>query len=87
MGYKIKKFSATWCGPCKMLEQRLKDYTRCEIEKYDVDEIDEDVIAKYNIRNVPTVIIVDDNDNEITRLAGLFNTSDLDAKLDELENG
>ena len=84
---KLIKFSATWCGPCKMLEQRFKDYTRYEIEKYDVDEVDEEVLSKYNIRNVPTVLIMDDNDNELGRLSGLFDISELDAKLDELENG
>lgn len=87
MGYKVKKFSASWCGPCRMLDQKLKDFKMCEVEKIDVDKMDEDVLAGYKIRNIPTTIIFNDNDEEVSRFVGLFNVQDLENKLKELENG
>lgn len=37
MEYRILKFGAEWCGPCRVLEERLKGFDKCEIEKIDVD--------------------------------------------------
>ena len=87
MKYKVIKFGAGWCGPCRVLDSSLKDFDKCEIERYDVDEVDEDLLIKYGIRNVPTTIIVDENGNEQHRFIGLFKISDLENKLDELNNG
>lgn len=86
MKYKVIKFSASWCGPCRVLESNLKDFDKCEIKRYDVDEADEDLLVKYGIRNVPTTIIVDENGKELHRFIGLFKVSDLENKLDELKN-
>lgn len=65
---RIFKFSATWCNPCKALAKQLDGIT-LPITSYDVDE-HEDLVEKYNIRNVPTLIFVDDADNELKRLVG-----------------
>lgn len=86
MKYKVIKFGAAWCGPCRVLESSLKGFDKCEIELYDVDDVDEDLLAKYGIRNVPTTIIVDEDGNELHRFIGLFKVSDLENKLDELKN-
>ena len=86
MEYKIIKFGANWCGPCRVLEQRLKDFDKCEVIMYDVDDTDETLLEKYKIRNIPVTLIVDENGNEVQRWVGLFNTSELETKLEELEN-
>jgi len=86
MEYKIIKFGANWCGPCRVLEQRLKDFDKCEVIVYDVDDTDETLLEKYKIRNIPVTLIVDENGNEVQRWVGLFNTSELETKLEELEN-
>ena len=52
MTYKLLKFGAEWCGQCKVLEQKLKGFDKCEIEKIDVDSADEELLAKYAIRNI-----------------------------------
>ena len=53
---------ATWCGPCKkiapIIEELAGEYEgRVVIGKCDVDENDE-LTAKYGIRNVPTVLFI-----------------------------
>jgi thioredoxin 1 len=57
---KVKKFSATWCGPCRALAPVMNEikgqFSNVKFEEYDVDnEFDE--VMKYNVTSVPTVII------------------------------
>lgn len=84
MEYKIIKFGADWCGPCKVLNKKLEDFTDCEVVKYDVDEVEEDLLEKYRIRNIPVTILVDDNEEEIQRWVGVFNVQEISDKIKEL---
>jgi thioredoxin 1 len=54
-------FSATWCGPCKVLTpivEKLADECvgQFKVGKIDIDE-SPNVTAKFGIRGVPTVIV------------------------------
>lgn len=69
----VTRFSASWCGPCKMLAPEFKkleeQYTDVKFITVDVEE--KPMIAQlYGIRNVPTVIIEKDN-STIERLVGV----------------
>lgn len=73
---KIVKFSATWCGPCQAFaktfheleqDEDLKDYS---FKQVDVDEDEEMLSVKYSVRGVPTVLVLDENDELITRIVG-----------------
>jgi len=86
MKYKIIKIGASWCGPCRVLDNKLKGFNRCEITKYDVDDMDDELLDKFKVRNVPVTLILDENDNEIAKWVGLFDVNELETKLDELEN-
>ena len=60
---KVKKFSTTWCGPCRALAPVMNEikgqFSNVKFEEYDVDnEVDE--VMKYNVTSVPTVIIEKD---------------------------
>lgn len=69
---KLIKFGASWCMPCKNLESRLNklDLT-IDLFSYDVEE-EIDLTEEWKIRNVPTVILVDDNGHEVKRWVGNF---------------
>lgn len=55
-------FWAEWCGPCRMVapivDELAKEYEgRVLIAKCDVEENDE-VTAKYGVRNIPTIVFL-----------------------------
>ena len=67
---KILYFSAPWCSPCKTLGPIVDSLSSTiNIEKINVDN-DQVQSAKYNVRNVPTLILVE-NGLEKNRLIGL----------------
>lgn len=69
----VTKFSASWCGPCRMLApefKKIKDmFPDVQFTDVDVEE-NEDAALLYGIRNVPTVIIEKDN-QIVERFTGL----------------
>jgi thioredoxin 1 len=60
---KVKRFTATWCGPCKQLaplfEQIQTSFPDIIFETIDVDQNKEQT-AEYFITSVPTVIFEKD---------------------------
>lgn len=72
---KLIKFSASWCLPCRNLESRLsKIDLKIDLFSYDVEE-EVELTEKWKVRNVPTVILVDDDNNEVKRWIGNFEPS------------
>ena len=71
---KLLKFYATWCAPCKGLTMTLNSISdqitdSVTVVEIDVDQ-DMDNARKYNVRGVPTVVILDDEDKELRRFSG-----------------
>ena len=65
----ILYFTATWCGPCKLLKPKIQAMQgQLPITILDVDT-NADAVDKYSIRNVPTIIVTNGG-NEIGRLIG-----------------
>jgi thioredoxin 1 len=51
----LVSFSASWCGPCKMLKEELKKVSSSTpIYKIDVEE-DINFSREYSVRSVPTM--------------------------------
>lgn len=70
----IKRFTASWCQPCRGLAMMLNSIEiSTPIEVIDIDE-QSDVAMQYGIRSVPTLIMFE-NDVEIKRISGNFASS------------
>ena len=73
----VLKFSATWCGPCQALSMTLKSIDDLGIEVKEIDIDDQlDLAAQYNIRSVPTLIVLEDG-AEVRRKTGALNTTQI----------
>jgi thioredoxin 1 len=65
----VKKFGATWCGPCRaiapVLESLKAEYEastdNVKFFEYDVDESPEEA-AKYGVSSIPVVFIEKDGE-------------------------
>lgn len=84
MNYKVLKFGAEWCMPCKVLNKNLENFTDCEVVKYDVDDVDEDILSQFKVRNIPVTLLLNDNDEEVKRWVGVFNVQEISDKIKEL---
>lgn len=70
---KVKRFTATWCGPCKVLApiftELQQELTNVSFETVDVDQNREQA-AEYFITSVPTVVIEQDG-KAVQRYVGI----------------
>jgi|14_taG_2_1085336.scaffolds.fasta_scaffold31778_2 thioredoxin 1 len=63
-------FSAPWCGPCRTLGPIMNEVaTQVPVTKIDVDS-DYELAQKYNVRNVPTVVLMN-GESEVKRFVGV----------------
>tara|TARA_R110000796_G_scaffold149329_1_gene266171 strand:+ start:372 stop:620 length:249 start_codon:yes stop_codon:yes gene_type:complete len=67
----ILYFTASWCGPCKALAPRMESLAnQINYKKIDIDK-NSDLTAKYGVRNVPCLVLVDGNGTELNRMVGV----------------
>lgn len=70
---KLIKINAIWCPACLIMRPRFDQlktiFPHLEQEEFDYD-FDEEKIERYNVGNILPVLIVLDNDKEITRIIG-----------------
>ena len=80
-------FWAEWCGPCRaispIIEELAEEYAgKVNIGKCDIEEND-DIVMKYAVRNVPTIVFVKDG-QLVDRQVGSCKKADLEAKIAKL---
>ena len=73
----LVQFSASWCGPCKILSRTMNDlapeFSKTQMGKIDIEESME-IANKFNIRSVPVVILFE-NGQEKARTIGAKNAT------------
>ena len=74
----LLKFSAEWCGPCKMLAGSFKHVNMKDVELKEID-VDQDLetTKQYGIRGVPTLILLEDG-KEIGRKSGVMMADEIE---------
>lgn len=65
-------FSAPWCGPCRMLKPVMEKVIAqgIPVDKFEVDD-NKELADQYNIRSIPTIILVDESGKEFARTIGV----------------
>tara|TARA_S200002703_G_C3618596_1_gene189998 strand:- start:109 stop:378 length:270 start_codon:yes stop_codon:yes gene_type:complete len=65
-------FTASWCGPCKVFGPQLEKIKgEVNFIKIDVDNDPQNLKNQFNIRSVPSLVLVDPRGSELTRLVGV----------------
>lgn len=68
---KLYKFYADWCMPCKQ-QIRILEQEPLSVELISVNvEEQEELASKFGVRNLPTLILADEEDNVITSWHGI----------------
>ena len=80
---KIYKVGAEWCGPCRQLKQELKNFNLVPVIEINADE-DEEFCEKYNIKDIPVLLLCDNNNNVLYRLVRFISKEDLTRKIIEI---
>ena len=84
---KVTKFSASWCGPCKVLAPIFNE-VKSEVgdvmyQDVDVDQ-SSDLAIQYKVRGVPTIVIEKDG-QEVKRIVGMSNKASLVSTINSLK--
>ena len=65
----IKFFMADWCRPCQRLKESITEEELRYVQVINVDNEPNEVFL-YSIMSVPTLVMVDDEGNEMKRALG-----------------
>ena len=69
-------FTADWCAPCKALGPTMNRVAeQVQVNKINID-YEADVVRKYGVRNIPTVVLVE-NGQEVRRFSGNRSYNDI----------
>jgi thiol:disulfide interchange protein DsbD len=88
----IIDFYADWCIPCKELDamtfskpnviDESKRFTayKADLTKSGTEEVDK-LVTRFQIKGVPTVLIVDSQGREVVRITGFVNAEEFMGKI------
>ena len=77
---KVSLYSAPWCGSCQTVKQALNSIPTedLEIEILDVDTLGMQALSKVGIKGIPSLILYDNQGNELKRKTGSLTKKQLE---------
>ena len=80
---KVSVYSASWCASCGTLKQALNSIPTedLEIEILDVDTLGLQALSKVGIKGIPSLILYNNQGNEIKRKSGALTKKQLEVFL------
>jgi thioredoxin-like negative regulator of GroEL len=83
MAKELYYYTAGWCESCQTLGPIMEKINRqIPVRKQNIDYIDEGITQAANVRNIPTVILVE-NGQELKRFVGLKSETQIITWLNE----
>jgi len=83
---KLMLFTAPWCGQCKAyhptVDKFMKKHPQIEFEEVNV-ELQEEVATEYNVKSLPTTIIISWDGSEFNRATGIQSLDQLEKLIRE----
>lgn len=90
---KIIKLGAVWCAPCRMLSpifhkiSEMKEFEGIDFYDLDIDDDDNyEIVSKYQIRSVPTILVLDENNEIVRKFVGAIPENQLVSMLKDIIN-
>lgn len=66
---KVVKFEASWCQPCHAVQAYFDKVGFHEVERVDIEN-NPDLAIEHKISSVPTLLVFDENNEEVERIRG-----------------
>lgn len=75
---KLLKFYTNTCCQCKMLNKALEGFNLIPIEPIDCEEDPNDLATKFQVRSLPTLVLVDDDEEFLRKFTGYIAREDIE---------
>lgn len=77
---RVLKFGAIWCKECMVMKPMWaeieKEIPELKTEYYDAD-MDSEKVKEYGVKDIPSFVFLDKDDEEFMRLEGIQNKEEL----------
>ena len=85
---KLVKIYLASCGHCVALWQALEWFSICPVEEIEVSDriVQWEMIRKYELVDIPTLLFIDANWNVVWRLEWLITRSEIDKEMEKMLN-
>ena len=80
---KVIRYTAKWCGPCRVFAPTFdsvakdENFKDIDFKVIDVEEDEEGLSEKHKILNIPTVVLIDEKDNVLKKIIGVVSQTEL----------
>lgn len=77
---KLNVYGAAWCASCQTLKQTLNTIPTDDLEIHviDIDTLGMQALSKVGIKGIPSIILYDNQGNEIKRKSGALTKKQLE---------